>query len=318
MIVHVFRRAMWLVKVLPEPVGRAIFRAVGTLAGLSSLAGVRQLRANLERIVPVEGKLAARRRSARAMRSYMDYYYESFRLNSLSHAQIDARVSYENIDGIRRHLQSGRSTSGALLHIGNWDLAGAWATRHLAPVHSIAERLNPPELADLFLDFRRSIGLTIYQTGTGGAITDLAQSMREGGAFVPLLCDRDLSASGVEVLLAGRPVRVAVGAALLAQRTGEPMWPVTIVTEDFSDDVARVRQAGTRYGIRCIFGEPVWPAVGQEASEEDRHADLVRMNQEWLDQVSSVLARHVTDWHMLQKVFVEDLDPERLARARAR
>lgn len=29
------------------------------------------------------------------------------------------------------------------------------------------------------------------------------------------------------------------------------------------------------------------------------------------------LRRYPEQWHMLQKVFVEDLDPERLARARA-
>jgi KDO2-lipid IV(A) lauroyltransferase len=30
------------------------------------------------------------------------------------------------------------------------------------------------------------------------------------------------------------------------------------------------------------------------------------------------ILEHPEDWHMLQKVFVSDLDPERLARSRAR
>jgi phosphatidylinositol dimannoside acyltransferase len=30
------------------------------------------------------------------------------------------------------------------------------------------------------------------------------------------------------------------------------------------------------------------------------------------------ISEHPEDWHMLQKVFVNDLDPERLARSRAR
>ena len=30
------------------------------------------------------------------------------------------------------------------------------------------------------------------------------------------------------------------------------------------------------------------------------------------------IREHPEDWHMLQKVFVNDLDPERLARSRAR
>lgn len=312
-ILGLFRAASWLVDALPEPAGRALFRAVGALTGASNMHGAVQLRANLDRIVPVTGFWRARRRSSRAMRSYMDYYYEAFRLSSLTQEQIDARVTCENVDALRAHLESGHAASAALLHMSNWDLAGAWATRNLAPVHSIAEKLNPPELAEHFLSFRRSIGLTIYQTG-GGAIAHLERSMRTEPIIVTLLCDRDLSASGVEVNLADKPVRVAVGAALLAQRTGEPMWPITIVNDDFGHDAERVRRAGTRYGIRIIFGEPIRAGVGPEASAQEREADIVRMNQDWLDQAWPLLATHVADWHMLQKVFVEDLDPARLAR----
>ena len=43
-----------------------------------------------------------------------------------------------------------------------------------------------------------------------------------------------------------------------------------------------------------------------------------RMSQEWMDQFEPWLRAHLEDWHMLQRVFVSDLDPERLARARAR
>lgn len=122
--------------------------------------------------------------------------------------------------------------SAVLLHMGNWDLAGTWATKHIAPIHSIAEKLKPAELAEHFLRFRRSIGLTIYQTG-GRAINQLEKSMHEEAVVVTLCATRDLSASGVEVV-GKQPVQVAVGGALLAQRTGAPMWPISITTEDFA------------------------------------------------------------------------------------
>lgn len=315
-IVTGFRLAMWLVKVLPEPLGRAIFRAVGTVVGWSNMAGAVQLRKNYQRITPLGSSWAQRKRSAQGMRSYMDYYYEAFRLPALTEEQITARVRVVNDQGIREHFGRGKSASGALLHMGNWDMAGAWASEHLAPTYSIAEKLEPPELADLFLDFRRSLGLTIYQTGkNSGAINSLTSNMRSGNAFVPLLCDRDLSASGVEVTLAGSPVRVAVGAALLAQRTGEPMYPVTIVNERIDDD-DRARRAGTRNGVAAIFGTPIFSGMTSQASAREKDADIRRMIQQWLDQILPLLTTHLTDWHMLQKVFVEDLDPERLERAR--
>ncbi|MGO1179235.1 MAG: phosphatidylinositol mannoside acyltransferase, partial [Cellulosimicrobium funkei] len=35
------------------------------------------------------------------------------------------------------------------------------------------------------------------------------------------------------------------------------------------------------------------------------------------DALSVAIREHPQDWHMLQKVFVDDLDPERYARTRA-
>ncbi|MFP7706822.1 phosphatidylinositol mannoside acyltransferase [Trueperella sp. LYQ141] len=315
MIVRLFRVADRFVKVTPEPIARGVFRGIGRVLGFSHIRGARQLRANLQRIVPLGSVWAEHVRSARAMRSYLDYYYEVFALPYLRPEQIDARFRAVDATKLIAHLETGRSCSAALLHLGNWDLAGAWANRNLAPVHSIAEKLPVAELARMFLDFRRSLGMTIYPTG-GGAMRGLLSDMAAGTAFVPLLCDRDLSASGVEVNICGHQARIAVGAALLAQRSGQPMFPVTIVNEDFRADRSRVAQAGGHYGGCAIIGEPIYPGVGPQASEQEREADLIRMNQEWMDQITPLLIAHVTDWHMLQKVFVDDLDPQRLARAR--
>lgn len=145
------------------------------------------------------------------MRHYLRYYYEAFRLPYLSAEQIDARVSVENIETLRQTLTTG-SCTGALMHMGNWDLAGAWATRNLAPVHTIAEKLEPEEVAEQFLNLRRNLDMVIYHAVKGAHVIDqLTADMKNVRCFVPLLCDRDLSASGVEVRLFGSPARVAPG-----------------------------------------------------------------------------------------------------------
>ena len=41
------------------------------------------------------------------------------------------------------------------------------------------------------------------------------------------------------------------------------------------------------------------------------------LTQAWVDEFASMMASKAQDWHMMQRVYVEDLDPERLARARA-
>lgn len=335
-IVTVFRLAQAVVNRIPEPMGRALFDVVGIAAGLSNTAGVKQLRLNLERVASPQGQVCngqssggdggsracpvalVRRRllSVRAMRSYMRYYYEAFRLPALTWEQIEARVRADGRENLIRTLADGPA-AGALMHAGNWDLAGAWATVAAAPVHTIVEKLEPEELFQIFVDFRVNLGMTITPlVKGGGALHTIETAMGEGRVFAPLLADRDLAASGIEVNLAGHAALVAPGPALLAQRTGRPIVPIYVSYERISGE--RAQRAGSRWGIVLHIETPIWPAVGTDAATADKNADLARMTQEWIDALEPHLRAHLIDWHMLQKVFVADLDPERLARARAR
>ena len=316
-VVRAFALARAAVERLPESVGRALFSAAGTAMGLSGSAGARRLRANQARIRPGLGHVRARLLSAAAMRSYMRYYYECFRLPVLGEDRILARVQLDNDAELRADLASGRSATAALVHAGNWDMAGAWACIDLAPVHTLAERLEPAGLYEDFLRFRTGLGMTIYPVVRGGGgLRALEEDMAAGVCFTPILADRDLTASGVEVRLAGHAMLVAPGPALLAQRTGCAIYPV------FSryERLARRRRAaaGTRWGLRLTVGEPVRAETTPDSDSRERAADVRRMSQEWMDQFEPWLRAHLEDWHMLQRVFVSDLDPERLARARAR
>ena len=316
-VVRAFALARAAVERLPESVGRALFSAAGTAMGLSGSAGARRLRANQARIRPGLGPVRARLLSAAAMRSYMRSYYECFRLPVLGEDRILARVQLDNDAELRADLASGRSATAALVHAGNWDMAGAWACIDLAPVHTLAERLEPAGLYEDFLRFRTGLGMTIYPVVRGGGgLRALEEDMAAGVCFTPILADRDLTASGVEVRLAGHAMLVAPGPALLAQRTGCAIYPV------FSryERLARRRRAaaGTRWGLRLTVGEPVRAETTPDSDSRERAADVRRMSQEWMDQFEPWLRAHLEDWHMLQRVFVSDLDPERLARARAR
>ncbi len=315
--VRVFALAQAAVNRLPEAAGRGLFNVVGTVVGLSGQGGVRQLRRNQERLRPGLSRRQARRLSARAMRSYMRYYYEVFRLGKLNERQILARVSISNDAALREEFAAGRSVTAALTHAGNWDLAGAWSNIDLAEVHTIAEKLEPPELAEGFYEFRRSLGMTIYQlVKGGGALRSLARDMEESVCFTPILADRDLTASGIEVHLAGHAMLVAAGPALLAQRTGVPIYPIFTRYEKLTGQ--RRREAGSRWGLHIDVADAVYARTTAQSSPQEREADLRRMSQEWVTKLEPFLREYLVDWHMLQKVFVADLDPERLARARAR
>ncbi|ADG74683.1 lipid A biosynthesis acyltransferase [Cellulomonas flavigena DSM 20109] len=273
--------------------------------------GVRRLEANLARVRPELDARALRRLSRAGMRSYMRYFGEAFTLKGLTSAQLDARVRVEGLEHVQPELDAGRQVLLALGHLGNWDLAGAWVTRHVAPVTTVAERLEPEELFQEFLAFRESIGLRILPlTGGGDVFRELVRVARTGPGVLPLLADRDLTARGLEVDLFGHRARVAAGPAALAVTTGAVLAPTSITYERLRR--GRRRVAGGPWGIVIRFLPPVVTDPGLPRAER-----VAALTQAWVDGLAEEIRAHPQDWHMLQRVFVADLDPARDAARRA-
>lgn len=300
---------------VPDPVVRGVFRLVADVVWLLRGAGVRQLEANLGRVRPQARPEEVRRLSLLGMRSYMRYYGESFALVGAKPEQIDARVRLVDPGEVVATMNQGRMVVMALGHLGNWDLAGAWATRNLGRTVTVAERLKPEALFQEFLAFREGIGLEIIPLSEGGAgggvFRELVRVARQPTpGLIPLLADRDLTARGVEVDLFGERARVAAGPAALAVSTGAPLCATSITYERLTG--ARRRAAGTAWGVVIEFGRLL--TVPEDVPRSERVAALT---QAWVDDLGRGIARAPQDWHMLQKVFVADLDPERYAKTLA-
>ncbi|GAA1736901.1 phosphatidylinositol mannoside acyltransferase [Isoptericola hypogeus] len=301
---------------IPEPVLRAAFTAVADVTWLCRTSGVRRLEANYARVRPDLDGPALRRLTRAGMRSYMRYFREAFTLQGATPEQIDARVRTEGYEeNLEPHVRAGRGASLALAHLGNWDLAGAWASRHIAPVLTVAERLEPEELFQEFVAFRRSIGIEALPLGDHDVFRNLVRGAAAGGVIVPLLADRDLTARGLEVDLCGHRARVAAGPAMLALTAKVPLVPVGIRYERLTG--ARKRAAGTSWGVVLRFCPVVEaPALTNGAGKPDRRAQAAAMTQGWVDTIGRALTESTEDWHMLQRVFVDDLDAERYGRTR--
>ncbi|GAB2467013.1 phosphatidylinositol mannoside acyltransferase [Xylanimonas ulmi] len=301
---------------VPEPVLRAAFTVIADVAWARRGAGVRRLEANYARVRPELDAAAVRRLARAGMRSYMRYFREAFTLQGASREQITARVRVVGDENVRAAREDGAAIALALGHLGNWDLAGAWATPHLAPVLTVAEHLKPEALYEEFVGFRRSLGIEVIGLGERDVFRRLVRGARAGGRIVPLLADRDLTATGVEVDLAGGRARVAAGPAALALAAGVDLVPAAITYERLSG--ARRRAAGTPWGIVIHFHPPVPVPVPDPAltGPERRRAQIAAMTQAWVDALAVTLRERTEDWHMLQRVFVEDLDPARYARTR--
>lgn len=289
---------------LPDPLVRGAAHLVADVVWLARTAGVQQLSRNLARLRPDLDARALRRTTRAGMRSYLRYFVEAFQLPGWSPEQIDARVRATGTQHVRDVIDAGESLVLALGHTGNWDLAGAWASRHLGPVLTVAEKL-PDGLYEEFVSFRNSLGIEIVPLEGGTTFRRLTRLAKAKPQLVPLLADRDLTAHGVEVDLRGARARVAAGPATLALVGGHALLPAALSYERLHGE--RRRRAGTPWGLLIEFGEPV-----PTRTPDGARRDVAAVTQDWVTALFTAVARSPQDWHMLQKVFLADLDPARL------
>jgi lauroyl/myristoyl acyltransferase len=298
---------------IPEPVLRGLFTVVADVTWLRRTKSVRRLESNYARVRPDLDAAAVRRLSRAGMRSYMRYFREAFTLQGVTPERLLARVRVEGYDEhVRPVVDDGGAASLALGHLGNWDLAGAYGSQYLASVLTVAERLKPDELFEEFVRFRSSLGIDVLALGNGDVLGALIRGAKEGRKLIPLLSDRDLTSTGIEVDLAGHRARVAAGPALLGLEAGVPVHAVGINYERLRG--ARRRAAGTPWGIVIRFYPPL--PVPDAGLPRDERARL--LTQGWVDQLAQTIVEHTQDWHMLQRVFVADLGPARQRAAGSR
>ncbi len=301
LVVLAYTAGWRLVALLPEALAYPLFALIADIAWWRRGTGVLRLESNLARAVPGADPAALRALSRQGMRSYLRYWCDAFRMAGWSRERIVDTVRVDGDDTLRAAFARGPGLVVALAHQGNWDHAGAWSTFELAKVTTVAERLRPEELFDRFVAFRESLGMEILPlTGGGNVLGRLIQRVRAGG-FVPLLTDRDLTDTGVEVDLLGEPARMAAGPAVLALTAKAPLLPVSVYYERLP------RSAPARWGLVL----QIHPPVDVPDRAVGRSEQIRIMTQRCADALSAGIRAHPQDWHMLQRVFLADLDPDR-------
>ena len=273
----------WIVRTLPESVAYRLFAFIADLVGSRNGKSVQRLRSNLARVKPDLSPTELNALVVSAMRSYMRYWCDTFRIQNWSVERIQSTVTTTNENLLIDPMKKGEGVVIALPHSGNWDHAGAYFCSLGIPLVTVAERLKPEALFQKFLQHRESMGFEVLSLDNRSFAT-LIKRAREK-RLIALVADRDLSQSGIDVNFFNFPSRMPAGPALLHIKTG-----ISIV-------VAHVSY--TDSGIHIDF-EPV--AVPTSGSDEERIKGCV---QNIAHLFEKGISRTPQDWHMLQRIWID-------------
>jgi phosphatidylinositol dimannoside acyltransferase len=135
-----------------------------------------------------------------------------------------------------------------------------------------------------FLDYRQSLGMEVLDA-SARSLALLSQRLRQG-RLIALVADRDLSKNGVDVNFFGHPARMPAGPAVLSIQTGAPLLTAFV-----------------RYlegGIEITFEPAI--TIPEEGTTSSKVAAMI---QESATRLEGHLGEHLSDWHMLQRIWID-------------
>lgn len=269
---------------LPEKIAYGIFTNIAAYMYRKNGKSVRRLRTNLSLVKPHLNSEDLENLVVNALDSYMRYWCDTFRIHTWSAERIQSTVTTSNDHLLRDPMRESRGVVVALPHSGNWDHAGAFFCQEGIPLVTVAEILKPEKLFEKFLRYREEMGFEVLGLDSRAFVT-LMKRAREK-RLIALVADRDLSSSGIPVTFFGRTAKMPAGPAVLAIKEGLPLV------------VAHVSYTGK--GIHIDFHSI---EVAQSGSEEERVATTV---QAIASTFEVGISAHPEDWHMLQRIWIED------------
>jgi KDO2-lipid IV(A) lauroyltransferase len=273
-----------VIRQLPAKFAYGLMQAIADRVYANNLSGVQRLRTNYARVRPDLSATELEKYVKEGMRSYLRYWCDTFRLPSWSDEQIISTVTVVNEHYLRDALAAGSGCIVSLPHAGNWDHAGAYFCKTGAPLVTVAEHLEPEKLFQKFLAYRQSIGMEVLDASARSLAT-LALRLRSN-RLVALVADRDLSKNGVQVNFCGFPARMPAGPAVLSMQTGAPLITAFV--------------SYTGRGLHIEFGSPI--NVPAEGANSEKVAIMI---QESATRLEAHLKSSLTDWHMLQRIWID-------------
>ena len=274
-----------VIGVLPEKSAYKLANLVSDRIFKKNGKGVKRLRSNYKRVMPNISERELEDLTKDGMRSYLRYWFDTFRLNKWSKSRIIETTFVVRENLLRDPVETKEGCIIALPHAGNWDHAAAYFCSTGIPLTAVVEKLKPEAIFKKFLAYRQSIGIEAI-SHKEKTIPILMERLNQG-KLIALVADRDMSRNGIEVNFLGGIAKMPAGPAILAIKTGSPLVTAYIRYLD--------------KGIEITFDETIKLPV---AGGEDEKIKIV--TQSMADNFAKRIKDSPVDWHMLQRIWVDE------------
>jgi len=274
-----------VIGVLPEKSAYKLANLVSDQIFKKNGKGVKRLRSNYKRVMPNISERELEDLTKDGMRSYLRYWFDTFRLNKWSKSRIIETTFVVRENLLRDPIETKEGCIIALPHAGNWDHAAAYFCSTGIPITAVVEKLKPEAIFKKFLAYRQSIGIEAI-SHKERTIPILMERLNKG-KLIALVADRDMSRNGIEVNFLGGIAKMPAGPAILAIKSGSPL-----VT-------AYIRYLNN--GIELTFDETIkLPVAGTEEEQ------IKIVTQSMADNFAKRIKDSPVDWHMLQRIWVDE------------
>lgn len=199
------------------------------------------------------------------------------RLSFTSREEVLERTRIVGEDQVRASWELGRGIVLVAGHLGNWEIGAAGMAARGFPITAIAKRAANPLFYNRILGARQRLGVGVidFQDATRPTL----KALRDG-VLVAFAADQHAGRAGLWVPFFGRPASTYRGPALMALRTGAPMY-LSIP----------LRQPDGRYQVafELVETEPTG----------DMDADVLRLTQEYSRRLEQAVRRNPEQylWH---------------------
>jgi KDO2-lipid IV(A) lauroyltransferase len=199
---------------------------------------------------------------------------------------VEERTFVQGLEHLVDGMAAGKGVVMALPHVGSWEFGGAFLATQNLPMTSVAERLEPPELFEFFVEQRAAMGLTIVplDASSGPAIMATLRS----GRLVGLLSDRDVAGNGIEVEFFGETTTMPAGPATLALRSGARLVTGAVYSGPGADH-------------RAIVEPPL-----DTTRQGSFRSDVARLTQQIATRFEGLIRAAPEQWHVFQPLWTVD------------